>query len=138
MGPTRPSFGDKCIILFSPKFVAIHLTYAVLFGLFFMFSKFYELDLHNTTCALANLCWSTEQRLDWKTNLFRISCTYQKFMFVDFLNEYTCPLNSVSLMRVEYLNHIWRHSPISFQPCAFTMLALQSSVNTYQSNIGVQ
>ena len=73
----------------------------VLFYLFFTFSNFWWLDLHNETCvALANLRWSFSK--NWIENWTSwFSYGYWKCMFVDSLTEYIGPPNCV---------HYWVYS----------------------------
>ena len=44
------------------------------------------------------------QKSDSKLEVLRLSDGYQRRMFVDFLTQYTSPLNCVSLLSVEYFS----------------------------------
>jgi hypothetical protein len=58
----------------------------VLFGLFFTFSNFYQLDSHyKTRVAFSKPLMKNLQKLDWKLDLPLFSYgTYRKCMYVDF------------------------------------------------------
>ena len=78
----------------------------VLFGLFFMSSYFYHLDLHNKTCAqlvLHKQIYDEKdmQKLDWKSDLPWFSYGYWSWIFVDFLIGYIGPSQLCALLSVE-------------------------------------
>ena len=69
----------------------------VLVGLYFMFSNFYRLHLHNNTrVAIANLWWNICK--NW-TPFDLVMLENRKCMFVGFFNKYTWS----SLLSVEWL-----------------------------------
>jgi hypothetical protein len=76
----------------------------VWFGLFFMFSEFYQLYLHDKARdALAHLCLNICKKTDWKLDTPLYSFGYWNCMFVDFFITYMGSSQLWSLLSVDYL-----------------------------------
>ena len=108
----------------------------VLCGLFFMFSKFYQLDVHNKTCvASANLIrWNIHKNWKGDWTFLDLNMVIGSACFVDFWIGYIGPPNCVHCWAVI---NIWRRSLISFKPVSLWCLFCDPQWTLYQSNIGV-
>ena len=102
----------------------------VLFGLFFMFSNFYQWDLHNKLCLpLANL--------QLCVNKYRIEDEISPIIYLWLLEVHVCwflNLNThilpiVFIIECEVVNKAWRWSPIYMEHITFWCLFFWSSPN---------
>ena len=102
----------------------------------FMFSNFYQLDLHNKPCfALANLRWSTIN--DIKTNSLDIVCAIEVHVCSFFIKVHKSS-QFVFNIKFKVVNRIWKRSPIFFKHVSSWCLLFDPHQITQESNIGIR
>ena len=108
----------------------------VWFGLIFMFSNFYRLDLHNKTCvAWANPQWNIcKNRIENRTSPYVVMGTRGACFLIFELDTQVLPI--VFIIECRVLINIWRCSPISIKHVSLWYLLFHPHRTTYQPNIG--